>query len=89
MGYVSWIGIEDEQDAVLIEILKEQGAVFYCKTNVPQTLMVRTPHTNRVQQQLLHQCIVYVYVRSCFMLNQSAQCSLRAECSVQRSNIPV
>lgn len=40
MGYVSWIGIVDEQDSVLVEILKQQGAVVYCKTNVPQTLMV-------------------------------------------------
>ncbi|KAL6310386.1 general amidase [Sparassis latifolia] len=39
MGYVSWIGKYAERDAVLVEILSENGAVPFVRTNVPQTLM--------------------------------------------------
>lgn len=42
VGYVSWIGKYAERNAVLADILESLGAVFYVKTNVPQTLMVRT-----------------------------------------------
>lgn len=41
MAYAAWIGVKDQEDSLVIEILKQQGAVFYCKTNVPQALMVR------------------------------------------------
>jgi amidase len=40
LGYVSWIGIYAEHNAVLVDILYEAGAVPFVKTNVPQTLMV-------------------------------------------------
>ncbi|KIJ25609.1 hypothetical protein M422DRAFT_55911 [Sphaerobolus stellatus SS14] len=39
MGYVSWIGNYAEKDATLVEILYEQGAVPFVRTNIPQTLM--------------------------------------------------
>ncbi|KAF8509845.1 general amidase [Gautieria morchelliformis] len=39
MGYVSWVGKYAERDATLVEILYEQGAVPFVRTNVPQTLM--------------------------------------------------
>ncbi|PFH51152.1 hypothetical protein AMATHDRAFT_143192 [Amanita thiersii Skay4041] len=39
MGYVSWIGQYAERNSVLADILEEQGAVLYVKTNIPQTLM--------------------------------------------------
>ncbi|KZT10717.1 general amidase [Laetiporus sulphureus 93-53] len=39
MGYASWIGKYAENDAVLVEILYECGAVPFVRTNVPQTLM--------------------------------------------------
>ncbi|KAF8591875.1 general amidase [Ramaria rubella] len=39
VGYVSWVGKYAERDATLVEILYEQGAVPFVRTNVPQTLM--------------------------------------------------
>jgi Asp-tRNA(Asn)/Glu-tRNA(Gln) amidotransferase A subunit family amidase len=40
MGYVAWIGKYDEEDSVLVTLLRKAGAVFYVKTSVPQSLMV-------------------------------------------------
>ena len=40
MGYVAWIGIYDEGNSVLVDLLLKAGAVFYVKTSVPQSLMV-------------------------------------------------
>lgn len=40
MGYVAWIGKYDEEDSVLVSLLRKAGAVFYVKTSVPQSLMV-------------------------------------------------
>lgn len=40
MGYVAWIGNYDEEDSVLVALLRKAGAVFYVKTSVPQSLMV-------------------------------------------------
>lgn len=42
MAYVSWLGKYDteESESVLTILLRKAGAVFYCKTSVPQTLMV-------------------------------------------------
>lgn len=42
-GYVSWVGKVAEDDAAVVKLLIQNGAVLYVKTNVPQTLMVRTP----------------------------------------------
>ncbi|KIW68847.1 acetamidase [Phialophora macrospora] len=40
MGYVAWIGKYDEEDSILVTLLRKAGAVFYVKTSVPQSLMV-------------------------------------------------
>ncbi|RAL61085.1 hypothetical protein DID88_010426 [Monilinia fructigena] len=39
MGYVSWIGKYEDQNSILVTLLLKAGAVFYIKTNVPQSLM--------------------------------------------------
>ncbi|EJU01835.1 general amidase [Dacryopinax primogenitus] len=39
MGYVAWIDKPAEKNSVLVDILLEQGAVPFVRTNVPQTLM--------------------------------------------------
>ncbi|KAI5478091.1 Amidase domain-containing protein [Pseudohyphozyma bogoriensis] len=44
MGYVAWVGHISEKNAALTDILLDQGAVLYVKTNIPQTLMA--PHTD-------------------------------------------
>lgn len=38
MGFFSSI-VKDEKDSQMVEILRNAGAVFYCKTNQPQTIM--------------------------------------------------
>lgn len=40
MGYVAWVGKYDEEDSVMITMLRKAGAIFYIKTSVPQSLMV-------------------------------------------------
>lgn len=40
MGYVAWVGKYDTEDSVLVTLLYNAGAVFFCKTSVPQSLMV-------------------------------------------------
>lgn len=40
LGYAAWIGKYAEDDAVLVKLLLQAGAVLYVRTNVPQTLMV-------------------------------------------------
>ncbi|KAL8276160.1 hypothetical protein RQP46_011454 [Phenoliferia psychrophenolica] len=39
MGFVGWIGNVSKENAVLVDILLKQGAVLFCRTNVPQALM--------------------------------------------------
>ena len=39
MGYVGWVGRYDIEDSVLVTMLRKAGAIFYVKTNVPQSLM--------------------------------------------------
>ncbi|KAL1689447.1 amidase signature domain-containing protein [Schizophyllum commune] len=39
MGIVSWLGRISEEDAALVTVLKNAGAILYVRTNVPQTLM--------------------------------------------------
>ncbi|KAL0573367.1 hypothetical protein V5O48_008586 [Marasmius crinis-equi] len=46
IGYVSYINIPAERNAVLADILESQGAVLFVKTNVPQTLMWPETHNN-------------------------------------------
>lgn len=40
LGWVSMIGMAAGEDAALVTILRNLGAVVYCKTNIPQSLMV-------------------------------------------------
>jgi amidase len=43
MGFVGHLKyLAAEEHAVIAEMLEAAGAVFYCKTNVPQTLFVST-----------------------------------------------
>ncbi|KAK4701042.1 amidase, partial [Phenoliferia sp. Uapishka_3] len=39
MGFVGWIGNISTKNAVLVDLLLKQGAVLFCRTNVPQALM--------------------------------------------------
>ena len=39
MGFASWLGRISADDATLVTIVREAGAVIYARTNVPQTLM--------------------------------------------------
>ncbi|ORY13423.1 amidase signature domain-containing protein [Clohesyomyces aquaticus] len=51
-GYDASIGLAalahnpTEENSVLVDILLSQGAVLYCKTNIPQTLMALDSHNN-------------------------------------------
>lgn len=38
-GYFAWIGNVAQRLDAIVDLLQKGGAVFYCKTNVPQTLM--------------------------------------------------
>ena len=40
MAYVAWINKYEDEDSVLVTLLRKAGAVFYVKTSVPQSLMV-------------------------------------------------
>ena len=39
MGFASWLGRISADDATLVTVVREAGAVIYARTNVPQTLM--------------------------------------------------
>ncbi|OZJ06556.1 hypothetical protein BZG36_00540 [Bifiguratus adelaidae] len=39
LGYSKWIHQPAAKDSVIVRLLKQQGAVFYTKTNIPQTLL--------------------------------------------------
>ncbi|KAF7309527.1 Amidase domain-containing protein [Mycena indigotica] len=39
MGYVGWIGNVSKENSVCAQLLLDQGAVLYVRTNVPQALM--------------------------------------------------
>lgn len=38
-GFVAWCGRQPTRSDALVEKLEEAGAIIYCKTNIPQTLM--------------------------------------------------
>jgi amidase len=40
IGYVSWVGKPITEESTLVKLLRDAGAVFYVKTNVPTTLMM-------------------------------------------------
>ncbi|KAH8767653.1 general amidase-like protein [Hyaloscypha finlandica] len=46
IGIASLTGKPAKENALLIDILLEQGAVLYCKTNIPQTLMALDSDNN-------------------------------------------
>ncbi|KAL1848451.1 hypothetical protein Plec18170_008049 [Paecilomyces lecythidis] len=51
LGFVSRIGCISETEDRLVTKLRQAGAIFYCKTNVPQTLMSG-------------ECVNYIYGRT-------------------------
>lgn len=38
-GFISWVGRVGEEDALILQILWDAGAVFYARTTEPQSLM--------------------------------------------------
>lgn len=36
-GYIAWVGSIAQEDATVVDILRKAGAVFYVKTNNPQS----------------------------------------------------
>ena len=46
IGIASLVGKPAKKNALLVDILLEQGAVLYCKTNIPQTLMALDSDNN-------------------------------------------
>lgn len=40
-GYVAWVDNVTTEDALIVRLLREAGAVFHVRTNEPQTIMVR------------------------------------------------
>ena len=40
LGFAARVGDVAKDDAVLVKLLHQAGAVFYVKTNIPQTIMV-------------------------------------------------
>lgn len=61
MGFASWLGDISDEDAVLVQILRKAGAVFYVRSNVPQTL-------------LSAECDNHVFGRTCNPFNRSLSC---------------
>jgi Asp-tRNA(Asn)/Glu-tRNA(Gln) amidotransferase A subunit family amidase len=45
-GYIAWVNNIPGEDAAVVRILRDAGAVFFCKTNNPQTLMHLETHSN-------------------------------------------
>jgi Asp-tRNA(Asn)/Glu-tRNA(Gln) amidotransferase A subunit family amidase len=46
IGIASLVGKPARKNTLLVDILLEQGAVLYCKTNIPQTLMALDSDNN-------------------------------------------
>ncbi|KIV96390.1 hypothetical protein PV10_00268 [Exophiala mesophila] len=46
IGYVSFLGKLSEANSPLVDVLLGAGAVLYCKTNIPMTLMTADSHNN-------------------------------------------
>jgi len=40
MGYAAYLGRVSHDDSAIVKVLRQAGAVFHCRTNIPQTLMV-------------------------------------------------
>ncbi|KAL7269698.1 hypothetical protein RUND412_007621 [Rhizina undulata] len=53
MGYVGWVGRNigkkgEREESELVKILRNAGAVIFCKTSVPQSLMTGETHNNLI-----------------------------------------
>ncbi|KAJ9477138.1 putative amidase [Pseudozyma hubeiensis] len=46
LGFVAWIGDASDQDSALVKLLREQGAVLYCKTATPTAMMIAETVSN-------------------------------------------
>ena len=46
MGYTAWIGDRAERESVLVDCLRDSGAIFFCKTNLPQSVMAGETFNN-------------------------------------------
>jgi amidase len=46
IGYVSYLGQLAEHDSALVELLRDQGAIFHVKTNIPHSLMTADSMNN-------------------------------------------
>ncbi|KAL1745491.1 amidase signature domain-containing protein [Schizophyllum fasciatum] len=46
VGYVAWCNEPMEEESLLTSILRETGAVVYCKTNVPTAMMIAETYNN-------------------------------------------
>jgi amidase len=45
-GFLAWVDNLCSEDSPTVRILREAGAVFYCKTNNPQTVMHLETNSN-------------------------------------------
>ena len=45
-GFIAWVDNLCSEDSPTVRILREAGAVFYCKTNNPQTVMHLETNSN-------------------------------------------
>jgi amidase len=52
-GFVSWVGKLADQDALILKILWDAGAVFYARTTQPQTLVSSSSQTSNLVQPLI------------------------------------
>ena len=46
VGYIAWCNEPMEEESLLTSILRETGAVIYCKTNVPTAMMIAETYNN-------------------------------------------
>ncbi|KPI44635.1 Acetamidase [Cyphellophora attinorum] len=46
IGYVSYLDRKSEENSALVDLLLQQGAILYVKTNVPQTMMTADSENN-------------------------------------------
>jgi amidase len=40
LGFVCWANAPQESDSLMIKLLRQAGAILYCKTNVPTAMMI-------------------------------------------------
>ena len=54
LGYVGRSFAPATEDAVLVQMLKDMGAIVLAKTNLPQSIMVRIPRARRIRVQVFY-----------------------------------